>query len=146
MLGALVLAGCYSNEPNESEAGLPVGRVLLGSEGDDVFIDVEIAQTPEARQVGLMRRESLPQDAGMMFVFFEPTQNGFWMKDVSFPLSIAFIGEDQTILQIMDMKPCREEPCPIYTPDVEYTAALEVNQGAFKRWDIEEGDTVTLLR
>ena len=143
---ALLLAACYDNKPKVSEAGLPVGRVLLGSDDEEVFVDVEIAQTAEHRQQGLMNRESLPEDAGMFFVYFEPASGGFWMKDVSIPLSIAFVGEDQTILKIMDMEPCPEEPCRAYVPELEYTAALEVNQGAFEEWGIEVGDTVTLLR
>jgi len=145
-LCALVFTGCYDNKPKVSDAGLPIGRVLLGSEGDEVFVDVEIAETEEHRQKGLMGRPSLPADAGMMFVYFEPVRSGFWMKNTTISLSIAFIGEDQTILQIIDMDPCTENDCPVYTPDVEYTAALEVNQGAFEEWGIEVGDTVTLLR
>ena len=143
---ALVLTGCYDNKPKVSEAGLPTGQVLLGGEEDEIFVDVEIAETAEQRTQGLMNRESLPEDAGMMFVYFEPTTGGFWMKNTKIPLSIAFIGEEQTILKIIDMEPCSADPCPIYEPGVEYTAALEVNQGAFEEWGIEEGDTVTILR
>ena len=146
LLCALLLAGCYNNDPKVSEAGLDTGQVLLGSDDDEVFVDVEIAQTDEQRATGLMNRESLPDDAGMMFMYFQPTTSGFWMKNTKIPLSIAFVGEDQTILKIMDMDPCTKEPCRIYSPGVEYTAALEVNQGAFEEWGIEEGDTVTLLR
>lgn len=143
---ALLLSGCYDNKPKVSESGLATGRVLLGGEENEVFVDVEIAQTPEERQTGLMHRDSLPEDAGMMFVYFEPTRGGFWMKDVKFPLSVAFIDDEQTITQIIDMEPCDGERCPAYTPDQEYTAALEVNQGAFEEWGIGVGDTVTLLR
>ena len=145
-LCALFLAGCYNNEPKVSEAGLPTGSVLLGSEDEEVFVDVEIAQTDEHRQEGLMARESLPEDSGMMFVYFEPVQNGFWMQDVRFPLSVAFIDEDRRITEIIDMDVCQEGSCTAYTPAKEYTAALEVNQGAFEKWGIEVGDTVTLLR
>jgi uncharacterized membrane protein (UPF0127 family) len=145
-LCALSFSGCYDNEPKESEAGLPLGRVLLGGDDDEVFVDVEIAQTDEARQEGLMNRESLPDDAGMMFVYFEPIMSGFWMKNTLIPLSIAFIDEEQTIIEIIDMEPCTKDPCPIYTPKGEYTAALEVNMGAFEEWGIEVGDTVTILR
>ena len=145
-LCALVITGCYDNKPKVSEAGLATGRVLLGGEEDEVFVDVEIAETPEQRQRGLMGREDLAKDAGMMFIQFEPTMSGFWMKDTSIPLSVAFIGEEQTILEIIDMEPCTQDPCPIYSPSVEYTAALEVNQGAFAEWGIDVGDTVTLLR
>lgn len=143
---ALLFAACYDNAPKESEAGLPLGTVLLGGEDDEVLVDVEIAQTDEARQRGLMGRESLPEDAGMLFVYFQPHQSGFWMKDTLIPLSVAFIDEEQTITQIIDMEPCAEDPCPAYTPDEEYTAALEVNQGAFEEWGIDEGDTVRVLR
>lgn len=145
-LCALLFAGCYDNKPKESAAGLPTGRVLLGGEDDAVFVDVEIAQTPEHREKGLMDRESLPEDAGMMFVYFEPTTSGFWMKDTLIPLSVAFIDEDQTITEIIDMEPCSEDPCPTYSPTTDYTAALEVNMGAFEEWGIDAGDTVTLLR
>lgn len=145
-LCALVLTGCYDNKPKVSEAGLPTGRVLLGGEENEVFVDVEVAETPEHRETGLMGRESLPEDAGMLFVHFEPTTGAFWMKDTTIPLSIAFIGEEQTILEIIDMDPCDADPCPTYSPRTEYTAALEVNQGSFEEWGIEEGDTVTLLR
>lgn len=145
-LCALVLSGCYSNEPAESAAGLPLGQVLLGSDDGEVFVDVEIAQTPEDRQKGLMGRESLPEDAGMMFVYFEPTTASFWMKDTLIPLSVAFIDEEQTIVEIIDMEPCTKDPCPSYSPKSGYTAALEVNMGAFEEWGIGEGDTVTLLR
>ena len=145
-LCALFFSGCYSNEPEESEAGLPLGRVLLGGEDEEVFVNVEIAQTDEHRAEGLMNRDSLADDAGMMFIYFEPTQSGFWMKNTRIPLSIAFIDEDQEIIEIMDMEPCMKDPCPSYTPDGEYTAALEVNMGAFDEWGIDEGDTVTILR
>ena len=145
-LCALVLGGCYDNEPKVSEAGLPTGSVLLGGEEDEVLVDVEIAQTDAHRQKGLMERESLPVDAGMMFVYFKPVQSGFWMENVRFPLSIAFIGEDRRITEIIDMDVCEEGSCPAYTPQEEYTAALEVNQGAFEEWGIDVGDTVTLLR
>ncbi|MGH2754453.1 MAG: DUF192 domain-containing protein [Actinomycetota bacterium] len=143
---ALVLVACYDNAPKESDAGLPIGRVLLGGGENPVFVDVEIAETKEQRERGLMGRDSLAEDAGMMFMYFEPVMHGFWMKDTKIPLSVAFIGEEQTILEIIDMDPCTEATCPSYTPTVEYTAALEVNQGAFERWGVEVGDPVTLLR
>ena len=145
-LCALVLTGCYDNEPKVSEAGLPTGQVLLGSEDDEVFVDVEIAQTDEDRQEGLMDRDSLPEDAGMIFLYFEPSMSGFWMQNVRFPLSVAFIDEEQRITEILDMEVCEQDPCPVYTPQEEYTAALEVNLGAFDEWGIEVGDTVTILR
>ena len=91
-----------------------------------------------------MHRESLPEDAGMIFLFEEEITGGFWMKNTLIPLSIAFVGADGEILRILDMEPCAADPCEIYDPGVAYASALEVNQGAFASWGVEEGDLLTL--
>lgn len=144
----IAFVGCYDTDEESklSEHGFQKGRVLLGADDNDVLIDVEIAESDEKRAEGLMSRESLPEDAGMMFVYFEPVRGGFWMKDTLIPLSIAFIDEEETIVQILDMDPCTKDPCPTYVPDQDYVAALEVNQGAFEEWGVGVGDTVRLLR
>lgn len=109
-------------------------------------LDVELAETPEERQQGLMHRQSLAERSGMLFLFQEPTSGGFWMKDTLIPLSIAFLDADGRILRILDMEPCRADPCPVYVPGVAYRAALEVNQGAFERAGVKVGDRVTVQR
>ena len=127
----------------EEEREEPV--VLIQTEGgEEVAVDVEIADTQEEREVGLMHRESLPEDAGMIFLFEEEITGGFWMKNTLIPLSIAFAGTDGEILRILDMEPCEADPCEIYDPGVAYASALEVNQGAFASWGVEEGDLLTL--
>lgn len=135
----------------ETEASTPdedfdSGKALIDTEEGSIFIDVEVAESTEEREIGLMDRESLPSDEGMLFVFFRPTDDGFWMKNTLIPLSIAFIDEDAKIVEILDMEPCREEQCEIYEPGVEYSAALEVNQGAFEEWGVQVGDRITLTR
>lgn len=113
-------------------------------------MDVEKAETPEERSRGLMFRESLAPDEGMVFLFFEETASAFWMKNVKIPLSIAFFDADGTILKILDMEPCTEEPCELYDPlyddgaAVTYVGALEVNQGSFEEWGVEQGDRITV--
>ena len=152
----LVLGGCdgygstASTDPSPTHASPSPGptfgsasAIVRGDEGS-VLIKVEVAQSAEQRSRGLMFRDSLPADSGMVFLFFEPTQGGFWMKNTKIPLSIAFFGEDGKILDILDMKPCRADPCPLYTPDSTYFGALEVNQGAFEEWGISEGDVVRM--
>jgi uncharacterized membrane protein (UPF0127 family) len=127
----------------EEEREGPV--VLIQTErGEEVEVAVEIADTQEEREVGLMNREFLPDDAGMIFLFEEEIAGGFWMKNTLIPLSIAFMGGDGTILRILDMEPCEADPCEIYDPGVSYQSALEVNQGAFASWGVEEGDLLTL--
>jgi uncharacterized membrane protein (UPF0127 family) len=143
----LVLAACASQEARPPEAsGLPRGVLTITGEGPEVQIQVEIAETPEAKSRGLMGRPSLASDAGMVFLEEEPVTSGFWMKDTLIPLSVAFWDRDGRIFRILDMEPCREEPCPTYDPQGEWVGAVEVNQGFFDRNGIEIGDRVDLER
>jgi uncharacterized protein len=117
---------------------------IIEGDGGPVLVEVEVAQTPEQRQLGLMGREELDADAGMIFLYFEATKGGFWMKNTLIPLSIAFFDRDGEIVDILDMKPCRIDPCPSYFPDSPYYGALEVNAGAFRRWGVSEGDVIRM--
>jgi uncharacterized protein len=137
----LALAACGGGE-GESDAAGPT--VVIETENGEKRIAVEIADTNDERAVGLMGRTSLPEDAGMLFVYPEPTQGGYWMKNTLIPLSIAFYDANGTILRILDMEPCRRDPCRIYDPGLAYAGALEVNQGAFGRWGVREGDRLEL--
>jgi uncharacterized membrane protein (UPF0127 family) len=120
------------------------GKALIDTGGDSVLIDVEVAETPEQRRFGLMFRESLGNRSGMVFLFFETTSGAFWMKNTVIPLSIAFFDGDGIIRAILDMEPCKEEPCRLYHPRVSYAGALEVNQGAFDDWNVSVGDRITI--
>ena len=122
------------------------GKVAIETKGGRYTLAVEIAETPAQQELGLMFRESLPRDAGMVFLFPDERRGGFWMKNTLIPLSIAFYDRRGTILAILDMDPCREEPCRIYDPDVAYRGALEVNQGLFADWGVAVGDRIRLDR
>jgi uncharacterized protein len=139
---SLLAAGCGGN----GSGGGDGAEVRIDTGGEDVAVEVEVADSPEERARGLMNRESLREDAGMIFLFPEGNSGGFWMKDTLIPLSIAFAGADGRILRILDMEPCEADPCPVYDPGVSYHSALEVNQGAFAEWGVEEGDRLTLER
>jgi uncharacterized protein len=140
-------AGTVEEWPELPENALPLSRAAIERRsGGTVELTVELARTAEERATGLMGRESLPPRHGMLFVFPEASEAGFWMKDTLIPLSIAFIAEHGEILEILDMEPCRADPCPGYDPGVTYRRALEVNQGAFERWGVSEGDLVRLER
>ena len=115
---------------------------MIDTDDGIVLVNTEVADSPEERAVGLMNRESLDEGAGMMFLFFEENEGGFWMKDTLIPLSIAFFDRDGTILSILDMEPCRRDPCKNYDPGVPYWGALEVNQGAYEEWGVEVGDRI----
>lgn len=128
----------------DGNSGAPRPTVVIETDDGEKEITVEIADTNDERALGLMGRTSLPEDAGMIFVYPEPTEGGYWMKNTLIPLSIAFHDADGKILRILDMEPCRRDPCPVYDPGVRYAGALEVNQGAFERWGVQEGDRLEL--
>ena len=102
-----------------------------------VTFEVEVVDTAETRQTGLMDREELGERHGMLFVFEESELRSFWMKDTSIPLSIAYIDASLIIREIHDMEPFSLEPVPSRTA-ARY--ALEVNQGAFGELGIAVGD------
>jgi uncharacterized protein len=135
----------YSPDLPEGAPTFGTGRALIRTDDGTALLEVEIADDEEKRAFGLMHREHLPEDRGMVFLFFEEAGGGFWMKNTLIPLSIAFFGEDGEILAIMDMEPCEEDPCPVYDPGVAYWGALEVNQSAFDRLGVEEGDRITVV-
>jgi hypothetical protein len=110
----------------------------------NVSIPVYDAFDPRTRQRGLMGREQLPEQAGMVFRFPTDHQGGFWMKDTLIPLSIAFFDGDGTVVSVLDMDPCPAEPCESYNPGVRYRGALEVNQGFFDSVGLKEGWRIRL--
>jgi uncharacterized membrane protein (UPF0127 family) len=85
----------------------------------------ELALTPDERGTGLMNRRRAPAD-GMLFVFPERTDGGFWMKNTLVPLTIVFFDADGDRARRMSMLPCREDPCRIYNPGRSYRFALEL--------------------
>ncbi len=102
-------------------------------------IEVEIADTAARRARGLMFRDSLPSDEGMIFLFAADTSSGFWMKDTSVPLSIAYIDSAGVIVTIHDMDPLSTA---VVSPVNPYRWALEMNQGWFVANGVELGDSV----
>lgn len=133
--------------PSPTVAGSPEFRqetaLIEGDEGS-VLIPIEVADSDETRSFGLMKRTSLPDDYGMAFIWFEDQDCCFWMKDTLVPLSIAFFDVDGKIVKILDMEPCKKDPCPLYDPDVTYRGALEVKQGQFEEWGVDEGSVIRI--
>lgn len=113
---------------------LNLQRVKL-SAGMNV-IDAQLALTPEQRQIGLMLRKDMPQHEGMLFVFEQPAQQCFWMKNTPLALTAAFVADDGTIVNLADMKPqTTDSHCS--TQPVRYV--LEMNRGWFDKKAIRAG-------
>ena len=108
--------------------------------GKRPVVYAELALTPQEANVGLSKRDSLPPDAGMLFLlpFRGP---GFWMKDTTIPLTVAFIAPCGEIVATADMTPLSEQ---LHNTHLEYRFGLEVNQGWFERNGVEVGDKVTI--
>lgn len=114
---------------------------ITNKKGEKVNMTVEIADTEASRSLGLMHRSSMDPDAGMLFVWPEEIEGGFWMFNTILPLSIAFISADGIIINIQDMQPLDTNTVG---PASAYRYALETNQGFFRAHDITAGDKVTL--
>ncbi len=114
--------------------------IIETRDGRQVGLEVELATDPEHWQRGLMFRRTLPENRGMLFIFPQTTGDPFWMKNTLIPLSIAFADQNGVILRILDMTPCKQDPCPSYYPGVAYRQALEVNRGWFRRHRVSPGD------
>lgn len=165
LLASLLAAGCggggeAASQPpeNSPEATMEasVGRVAAVSElptetvairasgGEEVRVTAEIADDKAERQKGLMSRPegSLPEDAGMLFVFGREKTLSFWMKDTLLPLSIAYVAADGRIVDIEDMEPLDKKTKHPSAEPAKY--ALEVNQGFFAERGVEVGDTVEI--
>ncbi len=114
---------------------------ILNTEGENVTVQAEIADTDEERRKGLMNRDNLCENCGMLFVYDKNVTKGFWMIDTTIPLSIAFISENGTIIDIQQMEP---ETSTSHSPGKPYRYALEVNQGFYQDRTIEVSDVVEI--
>jgi uncharacterized membrane protein (UPF0127 family) len=120
-------------------ADMPVRHL----EVDGHPIIVEVAHTDATRENGLMHRQSLAENHGMLFVFTEAERHGMWMMNTSIPLSVAFLDKDGIILNISDMMPHTVTPHRSVGP-AKY--ALEVNLGWFRKRNVKSGSRITGLK
>lgn len=128
------------------QTGLPVVTVRFG----DKAVKAEVASTVIQRAIGLMHRASMPEDRGMLFTYAgrQHPEAGYWMKNTLIPLSIAYMtrepGDRYKVAVVLDMEPCRADPCQPYPPHQGYDATLEVNEGWFARNGVAVGAEATV--
>ena len=132
--------------PNPS-LDLPTGNLTIArSGGPELSLHVQIAETPQSRERGLMGVKKMPDQVGMAFLFGEPTSTAFWMKDTLIPLDIAFWDSQGGIVTTFTMTPCRANPCHLYQPATPYAGSVEMKAGLLAARRIKAGDKVTLTR
>ncbi|MCB2147538.1 MAG: DUF192 domain-containing protein [Deltaproteobacteria bacterium] len=123
-----------------SACPLELPTTVLSINGHDLV--VELAATPPSRACGLSRRFALDENHGMLFVYPRSGPRTFWMKDTWIPLSIAFLDDSGTIINIEDMSP--DQTQNRYRSNRPALFALEVNQGWYRLHGIKAGDKVEM--
>lgn len=134
MLAIAWIAGCESTAPN---SGLPIVQMQLGNK----TFTLEVADTSETQERGLMRRDSMPPDHGMIFVFAQARPLTFYMKNTRIPLDIVFIDSGQKVISIRQMKPYDLTLTPSGGPA---RWAIELNQNAAANAGLKVGDQLKI--
>lgn len=133
LTAALALGTALAAQAQTAPAsGMPTVQLTAGMH----LIKAEVAATDPNRARGLMFREYLPPNGGMLFLFDEKTRQCMWMRNTLIPLSVAFVGDDGSILNIEDMEP-RTETSHCSTAPARY--ALEMSRGWFAAKGIKPG-------
>ena len=139
LFAALALTALAPLAAAQGSAGTPQTLPAITLQAGMHNIRAAVAKTPEQRQTGLMFRREMAQHEGMLFIFEQASPQCFWMKNTLLPLSIAFLADDGTVVNIADMQPqvldshCSSKP-------VRYV--LEMNQGWFAKRGIKAGSKI----
>lgn len=111
-----------------------------------VKITAELAVTIEERQRGLMFRESIASDQGMLFIFEEEGIHSFWMMNVKFPIDILWLDREKRIVHIeYSAPPCKKMPCPSYEPKLPSMYVLELKAGGLKENQLKLYDRIDFI-
>ena len=135
LLLGMFFAGCNSAKTIDP-FGLRTVDLIVGG----VTMKAEVAEDEQSRAMGLMFRDSLAEDRGMLFIFDLPRQASFWMKNTKIPLSIAFLESDRVISEEKSMRPYDETLIQSRSDKISY--AIEVNAGWFDRHQVKPGAKV----
>lgn len=121
-----------------------LGFFTIDKETDKICFEkecfiVEVVDTPQARQTGLMYREELDKNRGMLFIFDSEGNYPFWMKNTLIPLDIIWIDSSGKIIDIRQAEPCEKDPCPVIPHAGSAKYVLEINKGLSSQLGIEVG-------
>ncbi len=131
LLLLLCTSSCMSSEP----------RVRLAGE----WFSVELAKTQKEQSLGLMFRDSMADDHGMLFIFPTETRRSFWMKNTRIPLDIFYFDAELRLVSVSkNTPPCRTERCPSYPSTGPAKYVLELNAGKAEQLGVNPGDLLEL--
>jgi len=146
ILAVALIAGCTQNTAsgNESSANNSgnesLSKVCFGAK----CFYVELAVTSEERSLGLMFREHLDPDKGMLFIYKDEGVHYFWMKNTLIPLDMIWINGNREVISISkDVQPCEISQCPLIGSEQKVQYVLELNAGSSDKIGLAIGDKVT---
>lgn len=149
ILSCLLLIGCAIDDRSGANSGtatsaslaqdLPItAQVEIGGE----TIQLEVAETTKQQAIGLMYRENLPADRGMLFPLDPPRVPRFWMKNVEIPLDMIFVKNGTVRAIAHQVTPCQSDPCPTYSPEMVIDQVIELRGGRAKALGLDIGDAI----
>lgn len=143
LLAGLVYAESLAASPPSDSKLLPI-RTPSG-----ITIQAEIADTPIKRATGLMHRERLNKDHGMLFIFGQPLPWTFWMKNTKIALDLIWLDETKRVVHIERQVPIctkSDDSCPQYRPNSDAIYVLEIAGGTVDGYKIEKGSTLQFTK
>lgn len=146
VLISVVLSGCFitdffRNIASKVSGNLPTKQVVLQTSKDDYPLTVEVADSTDEREQGLMNRDKLEEGKGMLFVFPDEAPREFWMKNTKIPLDVIFFnGKKEVVQTVENMEPCKAAQCISYSSNDPAMYALEVRAGFVRAYDVKKGD------
>lgn len=113
---------------------------------DNQIFNLLVATTLPEQELGLSKRQSMPSNVGMLFIFDKPDYYGFWMKDMLFPLDIIFIKNDKIVTIVNDLQYPKNNTSKlqIFKPAQPADKVLEINAGLTRKYNFKLGDTVKI--
>lgn len=136
----------HSQKENAAAPAQYATVTLFPQNAKPLQIKAEVASTEEQITKGLMFRQSLADNEGMLFVYHDSAVRNFWMKNTPIPLDMIFIAENETIAKIHHAVPCTSDPCPLYNSGGPVKYVLEVNANLTADYGIEEGGKVKIIQ
>lgn len=131
----------YASESRSQGQTLPIAA-KTNIKGE--IIELEVAQTPQQQATGLMFRDSLPDNRGMLFSFDKPQVTSFWMKNVNISLDMIFLYQGKVKAIASNVPPCKTNPCPVYGPKTIIDQVIELRGGRAKELGLKVNDLVNI--
>ena len=142
----LLLVSIVLNIPNSKAQEVHFSHSKILFIKQKLLLNVEIAKTEKQREIGLMGRNKLALDNGMLFIFEKQGIQRVWMKNTLIPLDVIFLSAQGKIVSFFKkLQPCKSGNCPIYDSVENAKLMLEVNAGMIDKENIKKGDFINLI-